>query len=145
MVVKRIYALQNVFKNELNTSNCTLFRVTFSEPPSIVPGTQTSTTIIENNRVVLPCPARGTPPPKIKWFKNGVALSGNEIGERVLPDGSLQVEHASSNHTGNYRCVAENVAGNVTFNIELTVFGMCVSISFRNISLALNFSLSICI
>jgi hemicentin len=86
-------------------------------------GAQKNASIIENNRVVLPCPARGTPLPKIRWYKNGIPLSGNEIGERVMPDGSLQLEHARANNTGRYTCLAENVAGNVSHIIELIVYG----------------------
>lgn len=93
------------------------------EPPYLPTTAQTNASIIEKNRVVLPCPARGTPLPKIRWFKNGVPLSGTEIGERLMPDGSLQLEHAHSNNTGLYTCVAENIAGNVTLTIELIVYG----------------------
>jgi Immunoglobulin I-set domain len=86
-------------------------------------GAQKNASIVEKNKVVLQCPARGTPLPKIRWYKNGNPLSGNEIGERVMADGSLQLEHAHANNTGRYTCIAENVAGNVSHTIELIVYG----------------------
>lgn len=103
--------------------------ISFTEPPYLTAEAQVNTSIIENNRVILPCPARGTPAPKISWFKNGNPLTGNEIGERILPDGSLQLEHAHYNNTGRYTCIAESVAGNVAHSIELTVYGQyCMSL-----------------
>jgi len=86
-------------------------------------GAQTNASIIENNRVILSCPARGTPLPKIRWYRNSIPLAGNEVGERVMPDGSLLLEHAHANNTGRYTCIAENIAGNVTLTIDLIVYG----------------------
>ena len=47
------------------------------EPPSISEDTPRNITIIETHRVTLPCPASGTPPPLITWYKDGREITGN--------------------------------------------------------------------
>ena len=79
-------------------------------------------TVIENNRVTLACPATGTPQPLITWYKEGAPLTGNEIGVRILLDGSLQLETPGAEDTGQYKCLAENVAGNYTHIVDLHVY-----------------------
>ena len=93
-----------------------------TEPPSIPNTTPTNTSIIENNRVVLPCPATGTPTPVIRWFKGGKRITGNELGITIRNDGSLQLDHAQGQDAGMYKCEATNVAGKKEHSIGLTVF-----------------------
>ena len=47
---------------------------------------------------------------------------GNEIGVRMLNDGSLQLEHAEAENAGSYYCNATNVAGSRVHLIDLRVF-----------------------
>ena len=49
---------------------------------------------------------------------------GNEIGIRVLNDGSLELEHAEAENGGRYYCNATNVAGSRTHLIDLRVYRM---------------------
>ena len=80
------------------------------------------TTIIENNRITIPCPVSGTPTPIVTWFKDGEVITGNEIGFRIMADGSLQLDRAQAEDSGSYVCFAANVAGNMTHNVDLDVF-----------------------
>ena len=48
----------------------------FSEPPVIPEETPRNATSIESQRVTLPCPASGTPPPLITWYKDGREITG---------------------------------------------------------------------
>jgi len=93
-----------------------------SEPPYLPKPTEKEMSIIEHNRVVLPCPVRGTPQPIIRWFKESTLISSNEVGVRVLPDGSLQLDHAEAHNAGRYQCIAENPAGNLSITIDLMVY-----------------------
>ena len=97
-------------------------RVTITEPPFIPDDVRCNVSVVENNRLTLPCPAEGTPTPRISWLKDGYPLSGHEVGVRVLPDGSLQLDHVQAGDAGQYTCVAENVAGNTTKDFHLRVF-----------------------
>ena len=54
----------------------------YTEPPAIPEETPRNVTIIESNRVTLPCPASGTPPPLITWYKDGREITG--IHECIL-------------------------------------------------------------
>ena len=83
-------------------------------------------TVIENNRVVLPCPARGTPPPKVTWYHGDVRLTGNELGVTLLASGGLQIDNTQGENTGNYLCRAENVAGKAQHAISLLVYCECL-------------------
>jgi len=84
--------------------------------------TPNKTTIIENNRITIPCPVRGTPAPQVTWYKDGDEITGNEIGVQILADGSLQLDRAQADDSGTYICFARNVAGNLSHIIELDVF-----------------------
>jgi len=91
----------------------------FTEAPYLPLGVISNTTIIENNRVVLPCPVRGTPQPDVTWYRGDTQV----VNHRVTSEGSLVLEHPTANDTAQYRCVAENIAGNVSHTVDLLVFG----------------------
>lgn len=79
--------------------------------------------VIERNPVVLPCPAVGTPNPRITWYKDSRTLSIQEVGVVRLDDGSLEIDDTVADDSGTYECVAENVAGIATRNFELKILG----------------------
>ena len=101
--------------------NCSCI-VFFTEPPTIPEDAETEFDIIANNRITLPCSAKGTPAPKIKWYKDDEIITGNEAGMKISPDGSLQIENPRGTNAGRYKCVAENVAGSVSHYINLQVY-----------------------
>jgi len=90
-----------------------------TEAPYLPADVMSNITIIENNRVSLPCPVRGTPRPDVTWYRGDWQVRGH----RVTSDGSLVLERARANDTAQYRCVAANVAGNVSHTVDLLVFG----------------------
>ncbi|RXN18375.1 hemicentin-2 isoform X1 [Labeo rohita] len=83
-------------------------------------------TIIEsvsNSRVFIPCPARGSPAPWVRWFKNGleIHMERSEHGVSLAENGSLVIGTASASHSGDYKCVATNEAGSVERKTRLKV------------------------
>ena len=63
----------------------------------------------------MECVARGFPIPRIHWFQNNHPTPYN---------GSVvEIAAVTSQHTGEYRCVAENVAGNASATAVLAVRG----------------------
>ncbi|CAH1786157.1 unnamed protein product, partial [Owenia fusiformis] len=97
------------------------FSLTVHNPPFIPVDIPFNMSIIENNPLLLLCPAKGTPPPVINWYKDGVEITGNEIGVRILRDGSLQFDRAQASDAGEYKCVATNVAGNATHTNKVKI------------------------
>lgn len=90
-------------------------------PPSLPESLPSYLEIIEDNPVILPCPAEGTPRPRIVWTKNGVPLTGNEYGIVFLDDGSLEIPNAEAEDSGAYKCQAQNVAGNTSYVVDLKI------------------------
>lgn len=92
--------------------------------PKLPPNLPKSYDIIIGNPVIIPCPAEGTPEPTIAWLKNGVRVT--ELireGISILDDGSLNFAKVTVNNNGAYKCIATNVAGNITYQTKLTVLG----------------------
>jgi len=93
-----------------------------TEPPHISDDVPGNVSVVEGSTVTVQCPAEGRPTPHISWLKDEYPLSGNEIGVRILADGSLQLDHAEASDAGRYTCLAQNVAGNTSKDFDLQVF-----------------------
>ncbi|XP_061624718.1 hemicentin-1 isoform X2 [Phyllopteryx taeniolatus] len=76
---------------------------------------------ITNSKVVIPCPAEGSPHPKVRWFKNGLEMHAGQSGFSVTRDGDLVISRATASHSGDYKCVATNEAGSVDRKTRLKV------------------------
>jgi len=107
-----------------HVKSCVIFRTYYcpTEPPYLPDGMPSNSSVVENDHATLTCPAKGTPNPRVKWFKDGRLITGNELSLRLLPDGSLLIEHSEARDSGQYTCVAENVAGNTSHTIDFEVF-----------------------
>uniref|UniRef100_A0A8C7CSJ9 Hemicentin-2 n=1 Tax=Oncorhynchus kisutch TaxID=8019 RepID=A0A8C7CSJ9_ONCKI len=76
---------------------------------------------VSNSKVTIPCPAEGSPPPKVRWFKNGLEIHPDQSELSVAQDGSLVIGSASASHSGDFTCVASNDAGSVERKTRLKV------------------------
>lgn len=72
----------------------------------------------------------GDLPIAFRWEKNGQPVTSspyapNGIITRRMDEysASLVIEHITSLHSGNYTCIASNVAGSERFTVPLTVNG----------------------
>ena len=95
----------------------------FSEPPHLPQNLTKYKDVIENNPIILACPAAGYPIPLITWYKDDVLITGDQLDFVILEDGSLQLSDSAAQDSGVYRCVAENDAGQIDHDIELKVLG----------------------
>lgn len=88
-----------------------------------VPPFSLKTTV--GQQVEMRCIApRGVPPPRISWLKDGQPINDKADTNFIQSgDGHLIVVSARSRDTGNYTCVAENVADRRTSVATLTVDG----------------------
>ncbi|KAF6032030.1 HMCN1 [Bugula neritina] len=78
--------------------------------------------VIQGFGAKLLCPAQGSPPPRIIWSKDGAVLTGNELGIILNDDGSLDIPIAQVSDSGRYTCRAVNDAGDVSLDIEFSVY-----------------------
>ncbi|XP_067662288.1 hemicentin-1-like isoform X1 [Haliotis asinina] len=97
------------------------FRLVVHAPPQIAEDLPTYTEVIENNPVILRCPATGTPTPKITWLKDGVQVSSTDLGVTLRADGNLEIDNALAADSGIYVCIVENVAGNDSHAVNLKI------------------------
>ena len=96
----------------------------FSVPPSGqgTDGTEEVTAMVDS-LVELPCKVDAFPPPTFSWIKDGQVLSGNSLHHAVLPSGTLRIATVKVADSGEYKCVATNVAGELTKDYSLNVQG----------------------
>ena len=78
-----------------------------------------------NNALTLECPATGTPDPSIYWKRQGqVVQAYGTHSMRVEDNGRrLQLVSAQLSDLGEYKCFAENVAGNDSIEYLVSVYG----------------------
>ncbi|XP_023249744.1 hemicentin-1-like [Seriola lalandi dorsalis] len=76
---------------------------------------------VANSKVIIPCPAEGSPRPKVRWFKNGLEIHAEQSEFSVARDGALVISTASASHSGDFKCMATNEAGSVERKTRLKV------------------------
>ncbi|XP_047376654.1 hemicentin-1 isoform X1 [Sciurus carolinensis] len=88
-------------------------------PPVI--NTQPKDHVIATDKpITLQCEADGVPPPDVTWHKDGHAVV-ESIRQHILSSGALQIAFAQPEDTGQYMCMAANVAGSSSMSTKLTV------------------------
>ncbi|KAG7275683.1 hypothetical protein CRUP_028844 [Coryphaenoides rupestris] len=97
-----------------------MLRVNDQAPSFKEPGDTIMEKVAETH-VVLPCDAQGSPPPRVRWFKNGLEIHPQQSDFSLARDGSLVIGAASASHSGDYKCVATNDAGSVQRKTRLKV------------------------
>ncbi|VTJ68807.1 Hypothetical predicted protein [Marmota monax] len=91
-------------------STSVAFLVEIHTVPTIQPGPSVVNTSV-NQTALLPCQARGTPPPAVSWRKDGAPLDPGNSRLEVLPEGSLRIQPVLTQDAGHYLCLASNSAG----------------------------------
>ena len=79
--------------------------------------------IVVNRTVLLECPVSGTPPPKIKWLKNGESLKPGLDMKMTANGRNLEITRAHVTDTARYTCTATNEAGELRRSFDLEVLG----------------------
>lgn len=74
------------------------------------------------------CKAQGTPPPIIRWEKDGVS-SENFPGHISDVNGTLHFNRVTANDKGKYNCIASNSQGTINASITIDVVGKILFIS----------------
>lgn len=91
-----------------------------TEPPILEPVEfQNNIAVVRGSTVVLPCVARGSPPPLVSWMKDGEPL----LPQSLEQGAGLQLETVGAGDSGTYSCVAVSEAGQARRRFQLTVMG----------------------
>ncbi|XP_032146386.1 neural cell adhesion molecule L1-like protein isoform X1 [Sapajus apella] len=88
--------------------------------PPTESGSESSTTILKGETLLLECFAEGLPTPQVDWNKIGGDLpKGRETKENYGK--TLKIENVSYEDKGNYRCTASNFLGTATHDFHVIV------------------------
>nr|XP_058956060.1 vascular endothelial growth factor receptor 3-like isoform X2 [Pocillopora verrucosa] len=82
--------------------------------------------VIEGDPVSFTCRAKGVPTPKLTWtFDGGKLLPGinqKNFERESFLESSLQMQRATKEMEGSYKCTAENKANRINYSATLQVF-----------------------
>lgn len=101
----------------------------FSYPDRIIPPSFTrklkETNGLSGSSVVMECKVYGSPPISVVWFHDGNEISSGRKYQTTLTDNTcaLTVNMLEESDSGNYTCIATNVAGSDECSAPLTVRG----------------------
>ncbi|KAM8746417.1 hemicentin-1 isoform 1-T1 [Acanthopagrus schlegelii] len=94
-------------------------------PPSIRDSSGDSPVVVNvlvGKSVTLECESNAVPPPTITWYKNGRVVT-ESANLRILAEGQmLEIKGSEVSDTGQYVCMATNVAGQVDKNFHLNIY-----------------------
>ncbi|KAI4892790.1 hypothetical protein NFI96_028927, partial [Prochilodus magdalenae] len=130
---ERTFTIQAVQHSDSGTYSCVAKNIAgqdtahihlhVQEAPFFKPGGDLVIETVVNSRVIIPCPAKGSPQPSVRWYKNGleVNMDKSEQGVSQVQNGSLLIGSATASQSGDYRCVAVNEAGSAERKTRLKV------------------------
>nr|CAD7441765.1 unnamed protein product [Timema bartmani] len=98
------------------------FRLKILVAPKLSENRDHSNTIesLEGLPITIKCPVVGNPVPDIHWMKDDRPLDHEPLLEEA--DGQmLHISNSRVEHSGNYTCVAQNYAGNISQSFQLDV------------------------
>lgn len=78
---------------------------------------------------------KGDNPVTIRWLHNGYVINGQQgvtIGRMGVRASSLTIDSVTAEHSGEYTCMASNLAGSANFSASLAVNGI-VCLDYRTI------------
>ncbi|XP_053140187.1 leucine-rich repeat and fibronectin type-III domain-containing protein 5 isoform X2 [Hemicordylus capensis] len=90
------------------------------EPPLITRHTH-ELRVLEGQRAILRCKARGDPEPGIHWISPEGKLISNATRSLVYDNGTLDIHITTMKDTGSFTCIASNPAGEATQSVDLHI------------------------
>ncbi|XP_059392498.1 neogenin isoform X4 [Carassius carassius] len=85
----------------------------------------------ESMDIIFECDVTGSPPPTIKWMKDGDTVIPSDYF-RIVKQHDLQVLGLVKSDEGFYQCLAENDAGNVQASAQLIILDLASSPAERS-------------
>lgn len=96
-----------------------------------------SAQVIRGQPIRVQCQATSFPPPMITWHKDGIELSEEDFGDRMVlhEDGKeLEIRAAEEEDAGRYKCIANNVAGLAEKITDVYVWGALLVLAIHSVS-----------
>ncbi|XP_031431207.1 LOW QUALITY PROTEIN: hemicentin-1 [Clupea harengus] len=91
-------------------------------PPTLEgAGSVEDITVAAGSQVTLACVADGTPPPTLKWQREGLTVRPDAHLSVPNQGSTLHIRSANISHTGGYTCTAANQAGEASRHYNLIV------------------------
>ncbi|XP_026057634.1 neogenin isoform X2 [Carassius auratus] len=81
----------------------------------------------ESMDIIFECDVTGSPPPTVKWMKDGDTVIPSDYF-RIVKQHDLQVLGLVKSDEGFYQCLAENDAGNVQASAQLIILDLDVAL-----------------
>ena len=102
------------------TLNKTARLTVLGEPPTFI-ATEKNVRSLELSSTVLSCQANGMPLPEVYWKKQGknLTISDGKFSQNLL--GDLTINSVSLVDQGSYNCVATNIYGTISTQVEMEV------------------------
>ncbi|XP_052453321.1 neogenin isoform X4 [Carassius gibelio] len=85
----------------------------------------------ESMDIIFECDVTGSPPPTVKWMKDGDTVIPSDYF-RIVKQHDLQVLGLVKSDEGFYQCLAENDAGNVQASAQLIILDLASSPAERS-------------
>ena len=80
----------------------------FAEPPVFTSTPATSITAQNGGTIRLNCSAKGSPLPRITWYKDSVIINSTTIMSRNEVKSEIEINHFGLLDQGTYTCIARN-------------------------------------
>lgn len=96
-----------------------------------------SAQVIRGQPIRVQCQVTSFPPPMITWHKDGIELSEEDFGDRMVlhEDGKeLEIRAAEEEDAGRYKCIANNVAGLAEKMTDVYVWGALLVLAIHSVS-----------
>ncbi|EGT58022.1 hypothetical protein CAEBREN_29713 [Caenorhabditis brenneri] len=77
---------------------------------------------LQNESVVLECPAQALPPPVRTWTYEGEPIDPKIIPHTLRPDGALVLHNVKLQNTGVFSCLVSNLAGEDSLSYTVNVY-----------------------
>ncbi|XP_017566546.1 roundabout homolog 2-like isoform X1 [Pygocentrus nattereri] len=89
-------------------------------PPIIRQG-PANQTLARGSTVLLQCHVTGSPPPSIRWEKDGQSLPEDDVHISLMENGTLHISGLQETDSGMYTCVASSSTGETSWSGTVTV------------------------
>ncbi|XP_037551584.1 neuronal cell adhesion molecule a [Nematolebias whitei] len=107
--------------NEFGYLMANAFVSVLAEPPRVLTPPNQVYRVITNNPALLDCFSFGSPLPSITWFKDFQISIKNGDPYVIHKNGTLEINVAQPQHSGNYTCIATNNLGRKENQVSLEV------------------------
>ncbi|XP_036416319.1 roundabout homolog 3 [Colossoma macropomum] len=89
-------------------------------PPIIRQG-PANQTLARGSNILLQCHVTGSPPPSIRWEKDGQSLPEDDVHISLMENGTLHISGLQETDSGMYTCVASSSTGETSWSGTVTV------------------------